>query len=226
MSERLSQIEPGWDVYDGHGEKIGSVNQIGPNRAYLHVQKGLLFKKDFYIPARAITGVGDGRVMIDVPKDRIDDIGWDALPAMPGNTAPDGVREATPAFRDEPPVTVDPARINRPAEPAPRQLLWADTSDFGTAARDYQDAKERLDRGEHDPRRNVIRPDTADFATAARDYEEAQGQAIYEATPDDRASTRPSEGSPLSRPHLAEDDGKERRPSDEIPAGQEPYING
>jgi uncharacterized protein (TIGR02271 family) len=75
----LQRIQPGRDVYGSDGSEIGDVAEVGSN--YIVVEKGFLFPKDIYIPASAITSVSEDRIELNVPKDAIEDQGWDAAPA-------------------------------------------------------------------------------------------------------------------------------------------------
>jgi len=79
MSIDTTQIQHGWDVYGNDGDKIGDVSEVGPN--YVLVTKGFLFTKDIYIPTTAVTGIEQGRVYLNIAKDQIDSMGWDAPPS-------------------------------------------------------------------------------------------------------------------------------------------------
>jgi uncharacterized protein (TIGR02271 family) len=78
MTDRTWIVEPGWDVYGSDGEKIGNVAEV--ETEYFRVEKGLIFKSDFYVPATAITDSSDGMVYINATKDRVEDMGWDQPP--------------------------------------------------------------------------------------------------------------------------------------------------
>ncbi len=62
-------IGPGTDVYDVNGDKVGSVQQFMPQANCLLVEKGMLFKKDVYIPMSAIASTGVDGVRINLSKD-------------------------------------------------------------------------------------------------------------------------------------------------------------
>lgn len=69
-------------VFGSDGEEIGEIKDVG--LGYLHVKKGLLFRKDVYIPVTAITGTaigGDG-VTINMTKDEIENGDWSSPPVM------------------------------------------------------------------------------------------------------------------------------------------------
>jgi uncharacterized protein (TIGR02271 family) len=74
------QIDRDWTVYDVNDEKVGDVAEVGAG--YLLVQKGLLFIKDIYIPMGQVrdTDAASHRAYLDVSKDAIDGLGWDAPP--------------------------------------------------------------------------------------------------------------------------------------------------
>lgn len=78
--QRTTPVQTGWDVYGSDGEHLGSVAEVGRN--YLRVEKGLLFKKDIYIPVSAITKVNDAEetVLLNAPKHRVESMGWDMPP--------------------------------------------------------------------------------------------------------------------------------------------------
>ncbi len=72
----IENIRVGADVLGSDGEKIGSVAQVA--RDHMLVEKGMLFTKDLYIPVTAITTVdADGRAVLSVAKDQVEDMGWD-----------------------------------------------------------------------------------------------------------------------------------------------------
>lgn len=83
-------------VFGSDGEEIGEITDVQPD--YFHVKKGLLFRKDVYIPLAAITGTalgGDG-ITINMTKDEIENGDWSSPPA-PGETGEAGATaERTP----------------------------------------------------------------------------------------------------------------------------------
>jgi uncharacterized protein (TIGR02271 family) len=81
MQARLDTIQAGWGAYDQNGERIGDIEEVG--RDYVLVTKGLIFVKDIYIPTSAISEVDaeTGAVHVNVDKDGIEDMGWDAPPS-------------------------------------------------------------------------------------------------------------------------------------------------
>lgn len=66
-------ITPGTDVFDVNGDKIGSVLQSNPQMDYLVVEKGILFKKDLYIPTSAVSGSSPNGISLNLSKDDLKD---------------------------------------------------------------------------------------------------------------------------------------------------------
>jgi len=81
MDTTYDQIQAGWSAHGRDGEKIGDIEEIGQN--YLLVTKGLIFPKDLYVPLTVVQTVEgeEGRVILDVDKSQVDDMGWDEPPA-------------------------------------------------------------------------------------------------------------------------------------------------
>jgi uncharacterized protein (TIGR02271 family) len=80
MQTTTQQIRPGWAIYGSDDQKIGDVNELGPN--YVLVTKGLIFIKDLYIPFDAITNVDPTRqcAFLDVSQNDVESMGWDQIP--------------------------------------------------------------------------------------------------------------------------------------------------
>ena len=81
MKTNLNEVQPGWDVIDRLGEKIGGVNTVESD--YLVLTKGLIFVKDLYVPLDAIEKVdtAEQTVMLNVQKADIDETRWAQAPA-------------------------------------------------------------------------------------------------------------------------------------------------
>ncbi len=62
-------IAPGTDVYDVHGDKIGTVQRYDPQANVFVVEKGLIFKQDLYIPTRDIQATDAKGLRLDLSKD-------------------------------------------------------------------------------------------------------------------------------------------------------------
>ncbi len=86
-------IQPGWEVFDATGAKIGDVVSMGPN--YIHIKTGGLFSKDFYVPATAIADVEEHRVELSVPKGDVSSQGWDKPPAETVSSGTGGGADAS-----------------------------------------------------------------------------------------------------------------------------------
>lgn len=95
----LGHLEPGMDVCDVDGNKIGSINRIYrhematvgtgdsgtpstmPREEILEVKTGLLgLGKHLYVPFGSIQDVTSGCVFVNVPKERVEDAGWEVKP--------------------------------------------------------------------------------------------------------------------------------------------------
>lgn len=81
MQTKIEQIQPGWAVIGSDNQKVGDINEVGPN--YLLITKGLFFPKDLYIPFTEITDIDAtrGSAYINVAKDDVESMGWDHIPA-------------------------------------------------------------------------------------------------------------------------------------------------
>jgi hypothetical protein len=86
MQTNLDQVQPGWDVIDRPGEKIGGVSDVQSD--YLVLTKGLIFIKDLYVPLDAIEEVNaaDETVMLNVRKADIDETRWAMAPTNGSET--------------------------------------------------------------------------------------------------------------------------------------------
>ena len=84
MTQQYSMVSAGWDVYGSDDEKIGTVDEVGQD--YLLVRKGLIFTTDVYVPHAAITQIDPDQtsVLVNVPKDAIDQQGWNEPPMSTG----------------------------------------------------------------------------------------------------------------------------------------------
>jgi hypothetical protein len=98
----LGHLEPGMDVCDVDGNKFGSISRVFrhemagvgtattsgstmPEAAarddILEVKTGVLgLGKHLYVPFSAIQDVTSGCVFVNMPKDRVDEQGWDVKP--------------------------------------------------------------------------------------------------------------------------------------------------
>ena len=77
-------ISPGTDVYDANGEKVGTVKQYNPQASYMVLEKGMLFKKDLYVPVSAIDHTTTDGIRLSLFKD---DLKADRFTAPPTSDA-------------------------------------------------------------------------------------------------------------------------------------------
>lgn len=75
----IHEIQPGWEVCDATGEKVGEV--VSRDATSIHVKTGGFFSKDYYIPASAVDDVEEHRVELSVAKSEVSGKGWDRPPA-------------------------------------------------------------------------------------------------------------------------------------------------
>jgi hypothetical protein len=75
-------IADGMTVYSTDGEKVGTVRNYDPSADYLDVQKGFLFKKDFYVPLSSISAVDEDFVTLKLTKDALEDEHYSLPPAL------------------------------------------------------------------------------------------------------------------------------------------------
>jgi len=95
----LGHLEPGMDVCDVDGNKFGGISRVFrhemaavggggtttmeamPHDDLLEVKTGLLgLGKHLYVPFSAIQDVTSGCVFVNMPKERIDEMGWEVKP--------------------------------------------------------------------------------------------------------------------------------------------------
>jgi hypothetical protein len=94
----LGRLEPGMDVCDVDGNKFGSIGRVYrhelvaassgasdvgtmPREEIIEVKTGLLgLGKHQYVPFSAIQDVTSGCVFVNLPKDRVEEQGWDVKP--------------------------------------------------------------------------------------------------------------------------------------------------
>jgi hypothetical protein len=79
MNVELHEIQPGWEVYETGGQRVGDV--VGVESGTVHVQTGGLFAKDLYIPPTAIAELEDHRVELNVARDELKGSAWETPPS-------------------------------------------------------------------------------------------------------------------------------------------------
>ncbi len=82
MSMEAGTVGKGWTVYGADGKKIGEVEEVHPT--YFTIRKGLIFKKDIYVPAASIGQLRGNEIHLTVRQGEIDALGWDTAPFATG----------------------------------------------------------------------------------------------------------------------------------------------
>ena len=96
QTTNITPPDVGTLVFGSDGEEIGEVTEVQPG--YMKLKKGILFRKEVYIPLTAITGTalgGDG-VTINLTKEEIENGDWSSPPDMGEETTPDTDVSARP----------------------------------------------------------------------------------------------------------------------------------
>lgn len=78
-------ITVGTDVFDANGEKVGTVKQYNPQASYMVLEKGMLFKKDLYVPVSAIDRTTTDGIRLSLFKDDLKVDRFTAPPATMGS---------------------------------------------------------------------------------------------------------------------------------------------
>ena len=78
--ESLGQLVAGAPVHDVTGEKVGNVLAVNLPNEYFTLEKGVLFTRDFYVPLSAVGRTEPDGVYLNVDKDQMAYLGWDARP--------------------------------------------------------------------------------------------------------------------------------------------------
>jgi len=78
-------ITVGTDVFDANGEKVGTVKQYNPQASYMVLEKGMLFKKDLYVPVSAIDRTTTDGIRLSLFKDDLKADRFTAPPATMGS---------------------------------------------------------------------------------------------------------------------------------------------
>jgi hypothetical protein len=76
----MGRLVVGAPVYDMTGEKVGSVSAVNLPNEYFTLEKGVVFTRDFYVPLSAVERMAPDAVHLNVDKDQMAYLGWDARP--------------------------------------------------------------------------------------------------------------------------------------------------
>jgi hypothetical protein len=76
----IHEIQPGWDVCDADGDRVGTVVSLESNT--IHIKTGGAFAKDYYVPASAVDVVEEHRVELSVAKGDVGKQGWERPPQV------------------------------------------------------------------------------------------------------------------------------------------------
>lgn len=87
MSVEVGGVQKGWTVYGADGKKVGDIDEVYPT--YLKLHKGLIFRRDIFVPAMAIGQLRGNEVHLTVPQGEIDALGWDSPPFATGGRSGD-----------------------------------------------------------------------------------------------------------------------------------------
>jgi hypothetical protein len=71
----LNVIQPGWEVYSSDGERVGRVDEVGPD--HLRMELEVLAGSSVAIPLGSVTDAADGRVDLDLPTDAVAEAAWE-----------------------------------------------------------------------------------------------------------------------------------------------------
>jgi hypothetical protein len=79
-ADAAGRLVVGAPVYDMTGEKVGSVSAVNLPNEYFTLEKGVVFTRDFYVPLSAVERMAPDAVHLNVDKDQMAYLGWDARP--------------------------------------------------------------------------------------------------------------------------------------------------
>jgi hypothetical protein len=84
--QTIAQLQAtGAEVVGSDGEKVGDLKEVR-DADFLMSRGGL--KRDVYVPVTSVSEVsGDGRIVLDVPSDAVDDQGWEKAFPLPKSVA-------------------------------------------------------------------------------------------------------------------------------------------
>jgi hypothetical protein len=72
-------VTPGLDVFDAHGDKLGSVTRV--HTLVVEVKEGVLgLGRSLYVPRQAVASVSRGELYLTVGTSAVDGLGWRERP--------------------------------------------------------------------------------------------------------------------------------------------------
>ncbi len=113
MPFNIRDIAQGWDVFGSDDQKIGNVDEV--QATCLKLARGFIFAQDLYIPQSFVDHVAYDRVYLSIPKDEVDEMGWDRPPteAEVGTATRRRTTEAEPVSERRVPTREDELRARK-----------------------------------------------------------------------------------------------------------------
>ncbi len=168
-------IDLDWDVYDSAGDKIGKVDEVGPN--YVAVAKGLILPKTIYVPTSAISGTEQGRVYVNVTKDQIENMGWDEPDTATGSFGQTAGGDSDYAQATQYAETGQYAETDRYAETAP-PATGTDSARVQRVEEDLQAQKTTAETGEVRVRKDVTEEERTLEVPVAREEVQVRSRTV------------------------------------------------
>lgn len=137
----------GMTVRGSDGDKVGKIVEVSPS--YVVVEKGFFFPSDHYIPASAISSIGDDEVFLSVTKDEALNKGWDQQPDDWNTTYGQqdaGLLDSGTAYRETSYGQADPVAATNAAE-VDATTATTGRGDSEVIAPDYVAADDRRGAG-------------------------------------------------------------------------------
>ncbi len=70
----------GDEVHSSDDHKMGKV--LATDKRFLTVQRGLIGKKQYFIPMSAVNDCNNGKVYLNMTKEQADHVNWDSPPVV------------------------------------------------------------------------------------------------------------------------------------------------
>jgi hypothetical protein len=80
IDQEAGRLIVGAPIYDSSGEHVGEVSAVNAANDYFTLEKGIFFPRDFYVPLSAVERIEPDGVYLNVNKDQMAYLGWDAKP--------------------------------------------------------------------------------------------------------------------------------------------------